>query len=239
MRRMKLVFGVMLLIQALAVLALAQDDALVGRWEGKIQSMQGERPTAAIFKKNGNEYAGRTLGLRPGTEIELKDLKVDGGKITAKADIDTPQGALTVNYTFALAGEELKGQGALDFGGQAITFEINMKRVSRDTSGPLVSAAQAGGGPGGGGGRPRNDVAQPQQKQSIDYFIGQWSYSFVGRESGLGPAPRDCTVTFAKRADGNSAEGAISCKHDGGVLDRKSTRLNSSHSSVSRMPSSA
>ena len=39
-----------------------------------------------------------------------------------------------------------------------------------------------------------------------------------GRESGLGPAPRDCTVTFAKRADGNSAVGAISCKHDGGVL---------------------
>ena len=38
---------------------------------------------------------------------------------------------------------------------------------------------------------------------------------------------------------GNSLSSALESSAAGAVLDRKSTRLNSSHSSVSRMPSSA
>jgi len=29
---------------------------------------------------------------------------------------------------------------------------------------------------------PRREVPQPQQKQSISYFVGEWSFSWIGRE---------------------------------------------------------
>ena len=61
-------------------------------------------------------------------------------------------------------------------------------------------------------------MPQPQQKQSIDYFVGQWSYKYIGRESALWPAPRECAVTFTKRADGKSVEGASECRHEGGAF---------------------
>ncbi|QQS47044.1 MAG: hypothetical protein IPM66_24775 [Acidobacteriota bacterium] len=233
MRRFVTVAGIIALLQVLTLSVTAQDK-LVGRWEGKISSMQGERPTAMVIKKNGEEYTGRSQGMRPGQEIELKEFKIDGDKVTAKADVETPQAMITINYTFTLAGEAMKGQGAIDFGGQSFTFDLDLKRVSADTEAPLTAAqpaAQAGGagsgagqGAGQGGGQARGQqgggrrsVEQPQQKQSIDYFVGKWSFRYIGRESGLGPAPREGVVVFTKRADGRSVEGMVEGTHDGGA----------------------
>jgi hypothetical protein len=152
-------------------------------------------------------------------EIQIKDFKIDGDKFTAKADIETPQATITINYSFTLAGETMKGQGALDFGGQSITIDFDLKRVSADPGAATASASQqsAAQGPGGQQ-RQRVEVPQPQQKQSIDYFVGQWSYKYIGRESALWPAPRECAVTFTKRADGRSVEGVSECKHEGGAF---------------------
>jgi hypothetical protein len=216
MHRNLLILGILILLSAGA----AAQDKLAGRWEGTVQSMQGERPSTVIFKKDGEIYTGRTTGLRPGMEIQLKDVRIDGNKVMAKADVETPQAAVTINYTFTLEGETMKGQGALEFGGNPFTFDISLKRTSSSTEGPLSAepASQAGQSSQAGGQRQRVDVPQPQQKQSIDYFVGQWTYKYIGRESGLGPAPRDCTVNFTKRPDGKSVEGATSCKHDNGTL---------------------
>ena len=63
MRRPFIILGMILLIQALAVSAFAQQDKLVGRWEGKIQSPQGERPTTVTFRKEGEAYTGKMPGL--------------------------------------------------------------------------------------------------------------------------------------------------------------------------------
>jgi hypothetical protein len=226
------VFAIVISVQLFAVTVFAQQDKLVGRWEGKIQSIQGERETSLVIKNEGGVYTGIMPGMRQGMEVKLKDFKIDGDKITAKADVEAPQGAITINYSFTLAGETLKGQGSLDFGGQAISFDIDLKRVSADAAaaptGPQPQGQQGQQGQGGQGGqggqqaqqdqqRQRMASPQPQQKQSIDYFIGQWSYKYLGRESALWPAPRECVVTFATGADGKSAEGASVCKHDGGV----------------------
>jgi hypothetical protein len=222
MRRSVIVFGLILLLP----LAAFAQDKLVGRWEGKVQSPQGERETSLVIKKEGDGYTGTMPGMA-GRMMTLKDFKVEGDKVTARADVEAPQATITVNYSFTLAGETMKGQGALDFGGQAITFDLDLKRTSTDPGTGAVAAApvqnQAGGGAGGSGQRQRVDVPQPQQKQSIDYFAGPWSYKYVGRESALGPAPRECTVTFAKRADGKSVEGASSCTTDGGAFKNAMT----------------
>jgi hypothetical protein len=211
-------------VQLLSVAVFAQQDKLVGRWEGKAQSPQGERQTNLVIRKEGDVYTGVMPGMRQGMEIQLKDFKIDGDKFTAKADIETPQAAITINYSFTLAGETMKGQGALDFGGQSITIDFDLKRVSADpgAAAPAAPAGQQPGAQGQGQGqgqqRQRVDVPQPQQKQSIDYFVGQWSYKYIGRESALWPAPRECVVTFTKRADGRSVEGVSECKHDGGAF---------------------
>jgi hypothetical protein len=194
-----------------------------------MQSIQGERETNLVIKNEGGVYTGVMPGMRQGMEIQLKDFKIDGDKVTAKADVETPQGSLTINYAFTLAGETMKGQGALDFGGQAMTFDIELKRVSASAAAAAAAPAgqqpgaqddsqRQGQGQGQGQQRQRVSVPQPQQKQSIDYFVGQWSYRYIGRESALWPAPRDCMVTFTKRADGKSVEGVSECKHEGGAF---------------------
>lgn len=210
--------AVLVLAGGLGIVGLGQADPLVGRWEGKIVSIQGERPTAAVFIRNGEGYGGKTLGLRPGTEVVLKNVKVEGETITANAELETPQATLAVAYTFKLTGEAMKGQGALDFGGQSISFDIELRRVSQDTEAPLVppgAAANGGAGrAGGAGARPASE--QPQQKQSPDYFAGQWSFKYLGRESGLGPAPRQGVTTMAKR-DERTLDVSIEGKTDAGA----------------------
>ncbi|MCG3160194.1 MAG: hypothetical protein JMDDDDMK_01255 [Acidobacteria bacterium] len=229
MRRVFNICGVVCMlifsIQLLAISAPAQDK-LAGRWEGKVQSVQGERETNLVITKEGDVYTGKMPGMR-GVELNLKDFKIDGDKVTARADVETPQGSITINYNFTLAGETMKGQGALDIGGQAITFDIDLKRVGANANAPAAASAQQapaqqqqGQGQQGQQGqqRQRMDVPQPQQKQSIDYFVGQWSYKYIGRESALWPAPRECVVTFTKRADGKSVDGVAECKHEGGAF---------------------
>lgn len=208
MRRLLIVFTALIVVQFFPA-ALAAQDKLEGRWEGKVQAPQGERPTAVTFKKQGESYTGTTTGMR-GDEIALKEIKVEGNKVTAIAVIETPQGGLTVNYNFELQGEALKGEGSVDFGGQAFTFTYDLKRVSEKTA-----AAPAPSD------RPQQPAARlrvekPVQKQSLDYFVGQWTFKYLGRESALGSAPREGTVTFTRSADGKSLEARVSGKSEAG-----------------------
>ena len=236
---MRRLFGLVavVLIAGLATMTANAQDKLTGLWEGTMQGPQGERPTKAVFKKEGDGYTGKMLGLRPGSEMQLKDVKLDGNTLTAKADVETPQGNLTINYKLSVEGEAMKGQGQLDFNGQNFALEIALKRVSPDGTASLSDAAPAAGqgqaqagaqtqtpaqpqrpaGGGGGVAPPRREVPQPQQKQSADYFVGQWQFQYIGRESAFGPAPRDCTLVFTKRADGKSLDGAIACKSEAGT----------------------
>lgn len=233
MRRFFAVVAIVLMAGLANVTANAQDK-LTGLWEGSLQSPQGERPLKAIFKKESDGYVGKMSGLRPGSEMQLKEVKLEGNTLTMKAEAETPQGAFTINYKLNLEGDALKGQGLIDFGGNSFNLEVSMKRTSSEAPASLADAAPAAGQqappaaqparPAGGqapaqGGAPRpsRDVPQPQQKQSADYFVGQWQFEYIGRESPFGPAPRECTLVFTKRADGKSLDGAVSCKSESGT----------------------
>src|SRR5262245_49988478 len=127
MRRLIFVFTAILAFPfSAAAVSPAQQDKLAGRWEGKMQSPDGELATNITFTKDGETYTGKMPSLRSDNEIELKDIKIDGSKVTAKAYVETPQGTLTINYSFTLEQETLIGQGALDFAGQSFTFEISL-----------------------------------------------------------------------------------------------------------------
>lgn len=217
-------FVIAMCLLFISLTARAQDQ-LAGRWEGKMQSMQGERDTVVIFKKEGDKYTGRSAGLRPGTELFIKDVVIAGNDVTGKADVETPQATITVTYKFKLAGETMKGQGALNFGGQEMTFDLNLKRVSPNTDGDLT--AQSGGAAPGQNRpaqppRPRADI-QPQQKQSLDYFVGTWEFKYIGRDSALAPAPREGTITFTKARDGKSLNAVIEGKTAGTAYQETAT----------------
>lgn len=205
---MRIISLLALLFLSLPVLA---QDPLTGRWEGKTQSPRGEQDTTVVFKKEGEAYKGSTSLM--GREVIIKDIKIEGEKMTAKADVETPQATITINYVFALVGETMKGQGSLDFGGQAVSFDMNLKRVSTSTDAPAGAAAR----PQAGAQRPRVEVAQPQQKQSLDYFVGAWNFRYMGRESALAPAPRSGIVTFTKTSDGKALNAVVEGKTDSGA----------------------
>jgi hypothetical protein len=232
MRRCAIVFATILLIQLFAIMGFAQADRLAGKWEGKTVAPQGERPTTAIFKKEGSGYTGTITGQRG--DLQLKDIKLEGDKLTAKAEVETPQGNLVINYEFTLQSDTLKGKGSLDFNGNPFSFDVDLKRAADATTAAPPAATPPAGAPpqgtppagagqqGGQGGRQRSNVPQPQQKQSIDYFVGQWGFKYIGRESAFGPAPREGVVTFTKRPDGKSVAGVVAGKHDGGPFKESS-----------------
>jgi hypothetical protein len=208
MRRLLIFFGAIIAAQLLFV-GSAQQDKLSGRWAGKVQSLQGERDAAVTFKKEGEKYTGTTTGLR-GDNVPFKEVKVEGDKVTAVAELETPQGSITVNYKFELQGEALMGEGTIDFNGQTFTLTYDLKRAAEG------AAATAPGRRQQPSPQQRQRVEQPQQKQSLDYFVGQWTFKYVGRESALGPAPREGTVIFTKRADGSSLDARVTGNSDAG-----------------------
>jgi len=193
-----------------------QQDRLEGRWEGTVQSPAGDSKAVAIFKKNGDAYTGTMSRLRGDGDFPLGPVKLDGDKVTASTHFDIPQGALDLKLDLTLSGDTLKGKGEASLGGQTFELTYDLKRSSASTAaqGPAQPARPQGEGQPQPQRRPV--VPQPQQKQSLDYFVGQWSYRWVGRESPLGPGgPFEATATFAAIPDSKFIEGRIESKSDG------------------------
>ena len=222
MRRPFIVLSTILVGLLVAASGLAQQDKLSGRWEGTLKSPMGERPMTVIFKKDGEVYTGTMTGPRGDTA--LKDVKLDGDKVTAKAEIESPQGAVVIDYTFNLQGDAMKGVGAINFGGQSFNLDIDLKRAggSPAQAAPPAQAPAAQQPPAQqppAQQRPQaRDVPQPQQKPSLEYLAGQWNFKWLGRESALGPGgPREGTTTFTLRPDGKSLESRTEGKSDDGA----------------------
>src|SRR6266850_1463168 len=159
MRRALILLSIVLFLQA-STFGRVQQDKLEGRWAGTVDGFQGQQAAVATFKKEGDQYSGSISGLRPGADAVLKDIKIDGDKVTAKTEVDTPQGAVVVNYAFVVQGDSLKGKGEVDFGGQNYAFNFDLKRGGEvPASAASNQAAQQ---------QPRREVPQPQQKQSLN-----------------------------------------------------------------------
>lgn len=187
-----------LLLPTLVGASAIQADKLEGRWAGTVDSLQGQQQAVATFKKEGDKYSGSISGMRPGVEAPLKDIKVDGENVTAKTEIDTGQAVVVVNYAFVVQGDSLKGKGEVEFAGQTYAFTFDLKRGGEAAAGAPAAQAQQP--------TPRREVPQPQQKQSAEYFVGQWTFNWIGRESPLGPAPREGAATFTLRPDGKTLD---------------------------------
>lgn len=195
MRRALIAVSIVLLTQSLG--NAQGPDKLEGRWAGFVEGLQGKQPAVATFKKEADQYTGTISGMRPGMDATLKDIKVEGDKVTARTEIETPNGNVVINYNFVLQADTLKGKGEAEFGGQTFGFDFDLKRGGDAPAGPQQPQPAP---------PPRREVPQPQQKQAASYFAGQWTFKWVGRESPLGPAPREGTATFTLRSDGKTLD---------------------------------
>lgn len=174
----------------------AQPDPLQGRWEGMVRSLQGERKATVSFKKEGEAYSGFISGIGGTTEIPFKEIKRDGENVTAVVQIDAPQGPVTVNFNFVVKGEILEGKGEVNLGAQKLGFTYDLKRV-----GDLVA---------------KKDLT-PEQK--LDYFVGQWRFEMIARDSPLGPGGNlEGQMTFDRILDGKFLESRFEAKAGKDVL---------------------
>jgi len=140
MRRLLIVSAALLLAQLIAIPGLAQQadsakpkDAapqkgVEGRWAGTVQTPNGDIEVTMSFKKEKDGYTGTTTG--PQGELPLKEVKVDGEKVTAQLEIENPQGKVVIKYDFTLKDDALKGKGKVDVGGQNFDFDISLKRAA-------------------------------------------------------------------------------------------------------------
>ena len=184
----------------------AQQDPLEGRWEGTVQSMQGESKASMSFKKASDGYTGQVSRLRgEGGEIALTQVKLNGSQLSAIASVETPNATIEVKYQLVLEGDSLKGKGLVEFGGQTFELTYDLKRAA---PGSRPAAEQQGQtGP-----QQRPGVPQPQQKQSPQYFAGRWTFNWLARESPLGPSgPVDGTVTCTLGPD----QKTLQCQTEG------------------------
>jgi len=195
--------GIGILFLGFLSVAAAQPDKLEGRWEGTVLAPQGQFPARASFKKEADGYRGTVSGLRG--DLVFKEIKVDGTRVTAIAEAQTPQGNLPVYYDFLIDGEVLKGKAEVSFTGQNFTFTFDLKRVS--TEPPVLQAAAPPAVPPARGAR-RESVPQPLQQQKLEYFQGQWKFKWLGMESLLGPGgSKEGTLTYTPILDGKFLEG--------------------------------
>jgi hypothetical protein len=191
---------IFLVLTATASLTRAGQSApssLDGKWVGTVDSIQGQgRATMTLKKSSGEGYTGTMSRLIGQGEIPLADVSLEGDKVTAKGQMDSPQGAFDIKFSFVLSGDSLKGKGEIEFNGQTFEIKYDLNREGSAAAAAAQATQSKAGRPQTGG-----QVPQPHQKQGLDYFVGRWKYTWVGRDSELGRSdPSEGSITFTRTA---------------------------------------
>jgi hypothetical protein len=137
----------------------AQTDSVVGNWRGTLKNAQGvDSPIIITVAKRGDGYAGSTNGLNAVSEISLRRLTVDGTKVSLEASAESRLGDVALTCELTADGNTMRGAGVLTVGAQRFDVTLALQR------------------------RPRAEVLQPRVEQRADYFVGRWTFDYVGAE---------------------------------------------------------
>ena len=151
-----------------------QTDPVIGNWRGTLKNAQGvDSPIIITIAKKGDVYAGTTNGLNATSEIPLKKLTVDGTKVTLEASAESRLGDVVLTGELTAEGNALRGAGVLAVGAQRFDVTLALQR------------------------RPRAEVIQPHVEQRAEYFVGRWTFEYLGAEyPPLSTGTRTGTATF-------------------------------------------
>ena len=122
----------MALVLGVCGLAGAADDKAepVGTWKCEYE-IGGKRTSTLTIKKDGDKLAG-TMSWPDQKETSLKDLKLKDDTLTFSAVRKLMDNEIPVEYTLTIDGDNLKGKGAAEFGGQKQEWDINGTREKKD-----------------------------------------------------------------------------------------------------------
>jgi len=121
------------MVLGLCGLAGARDEKAnpVGTWQCEYEIGGQKRTSTLTLKKDGDKLAG-TMSWPDQKETNLKDLKLKDDTLTFSAVRKFMDNEITVEYKLTLDGNQLKGKGAAEFGGQKQEFDIEGKREKKD-----------------------------------------------------------------------------------------------------------
>jgi hypothetical protein len=122
----------MTLVLGVSGLAGAADEKAadpVGTWKCAYEIGGQQRTATLMIKKDGDNLAGSMTWPDQG-ETKVKDLKLKGSTLTFSAvrKLAGMDDGITVEYTLTIDGDQLKGKGAAEFGGEKREWDIEGKR---------------------------------------------------------------------------------------------------------------
>ncbi len=99
----------------------------VGTWKCEYKIGDRQRTSTLTIKKDGDKLAG-TMSWPDQSAENLKDLKLNDGTLTFSAVRKLMNREIPIDYKLTIDGDQLKGKGASDFGGQKQEWDIHGKR---------------------------------------------------------------------------------------------------------------
>jgi hypothetical protein len=114
----------------------AADDKVVepvGTWKCEYEIGGQQRTSTLKIKKDRDNLIG-TMSWPNQDETKLKHLKLKDGTLTFSAVRKLPgmDDGITVEYKLTIDGDQLRGKGASDFGGEKRDWDIEGKREKND-----------------------------------------------------------------------------------------------------------
>jgi len=100
---------------------------LEGAWTGSITTPNGAMPVNAKIRKEKDGYVGTISGLEG--DVPLREITHEGKKVTAGAVMSAQGQSIEVWYTFTLDGDTLTGGVSANVQGQAMAFDLVLKRA--------------------------------------------------------------------------------------------------------------
>lgn len=120
------------LVLGLCGLAIAADKVNpVGTWKCEYDIGGQKRMSTLTITKDGDKFAG-TMSWPDQKEAKLKDVKLKDAELTFSAVRMFMDNTIPIDYKFTITGDDLKGKGAAEFGGQKQEFDIAGKREKKD-----------------------------------------------------------------------------------------------------------
>ncbi len=128
---MKAILSTALVLGVCGLASAADKVDPVGTWKCEYEIGGQKRTSTLTIKMDGDKLAG-TMSWPDQKETNLKDLKLKDGTLTFSAVRKFMDNQINVEYKLTINGDEFKGKGAAEFGGQKQEYDINGKREKKD-----------------------------------------------------------------------------------------------------------
>ena len=128
---MKAILSMALLLGACGLAGAADKVVPVGTWKCEYQIGDQKRTSTLTIKMDGDKLAG-TMSWPDQKDTNLKDVKLKDGDLTFSAVREFMDNKITIEYKLTISGDEFKGKGAAEFGGQKQEYDISGKREKKD-----------------------------------------------------------------------------------------------------------